>query len=174
MSSQLSVLVSTSFAKKVKQTRQTFSFRRRANFALFGSRKSADQAAGCASATKNTRGSSSVLGMAGALDSKPPASAPAAAVVDPFLSALEHAEQRDLDTQRRLEGISAQMKLETTTITTSSSEEAPIVSRGSRGSPVKSMRSNGDLGGGARDLASSGKALRGSNKRVASKAVLLS
>jgi hypothetical protein len=178
MSSRLSVLVSTSFAKKVKQTKQTFSFRRRANHdALFGPRKSADQAGGAAATAKNAPpgSSTSVLGMAGALDSQPRASAPAAAAVaDPFLSALEHAEQRDLDTQRRLGGTSAQTKLEATTIyTTSSSEEAEApaaVASGSRG--PTSTRSHGNLAGrGGSRLASSG---RSNLHRVASKAVVLS
>jgi hypothetical protein len=178
MSNKLTTLVSSSFAKKVKQSKHTFSFRRRASSSLlFGSRKSASSSAAneAGPAAANEGRAPSVLFMAGAVEGKPQASAAPTGSSDAFLSALEQAEQRDLDSQRRLESTDGRAKL----LSTTTSEAAALSPPAPPPLPSKGKSSNGSPQGSSSSKSSNGSSHGGSaaaglgKKRVSNKAVVL-
>ena len=178
MSNKLTTLVSSSFAKKVKQSKHTFSFRRRASSSLlFGSRKSASSSAAneAGPAAANEGRAPSVLFMAGAVEAKPQASAAPTGSSDAFLSALEQAEQRDLDSQRRLEAADGRAKL----LSTITSEAAALSPPAPPPLPSKGKSSNGSPQGSSSRKSSNGSSHGGSaaaglgKKRVSNKAVVL-
>ena len=146
----------------MQQSRSTFSFRRRTS-GLFGSRKSV--ASGAAQgAGAGAEAAPSVLFTAGALPEASRGRAPTAGVADPFLSALNQAEQRDLDSQRRLGATDAAP----TKLISEEPRTAPNAPS-SNASPKGARPSQRNLAAGTSSSLQAGK-----NKRMPSKAVVLS